>query len=43
MARDPSPPSTVMVAPSTAAPSRIITAIRSPISRWITRFNGRAP
>ena len=29
--------------PSWTWPSRISTAARSPISRWITRFSGRAP
>ena len=39
----PSTTCAVMVSPSVALPSRISDAARSPISRWITRFNGRAP
>ena len=35
--------STTIDPPSWTLPSRIRTAARSPISRWITRFKGRAP
>lgn len=41
--RRPSTTSTVTSSPSVALPPRISIAAGSAISRWITRFSGRAP
>jgi hypothetical protein len=41
--KSPASASTVTVSPSATLPSRIARAMLSPSSRWMTRFNGRAP